>query len=99
MGAILEGKPEHRNIPSENPTAACSPYRVGLWRAVQLYHVALQVLLLHELLGAGGALEDRRGGSASSQPPNSNFGTQTGPAVYRAGEHCSNVEHKSHVRP
>lgn len=35
---------------------ACSPYRMGLWCAMQLYHVALQVLLLHELLHAGGAL-------------------------------------------
>lgn len=30
--------------------------RMGLWCAMQLYHVALQVLLLHELLHAGGAL-------------------------------------------
>lgn len=45
-----------------------SPYRVGLRRAVQLYHVALQVLLLHELLGAGGALQGRTGPSAPSAP-------------------------------
>lgn len=29
---------------------APGPYRMGLGCAVQLYHVALQVLLLHELL-------------------------------------------------
>lgn len=60
---------EHGTAPSRIPTAACSPYRVRLRCAVQFYHVALQVLLLHELLGAGGALKDSRGGSAPSCPP------------------------------
>lgn len=39
-------------------------YRMGLRGSVQLDHVTLQVLLLHELLGAGGALQ----GQAQSAP-------------------------------
>lgn len=48
-----------KNTTSTHPhlVPACSPYRMGLWCAMQLYHVALQVLLLHELLHAGGALK------------------------------------------
>lgn len=44
---------------SSGPSGWPGTYRVGLGRSVQLDHVALQVLLLHELLRAGGALEDR----------------------------------------
>lgn len=63
-----------RQFPPKSPLPpARSPYCVGLRRAVQLYHVALQVLLLHELLGTGGALKGRRAGSASSCPPRQRF--------------------------
>lgn len=53
--------------PATRPLRPPAPHRVGLRRAVQLYHVALQVLLLHELLGAGGALGHRRGGQAPAR--------------------------------
>lgn len=44
-----------------SPQSSAQPgtYGVGLGGSVEFDQVALQVLLLHELLGAGGALENR----------------------------------------
>lgn len=60
-GRLHRASARHRSARprSSGPSGRPGTHRVGLGRSVQLDHVALQVLLLHELLRAGGALEDR----------------------------------------